>query len=258
MCGERRIRWYGCGQTSCAQPGCRDTIKGKRGKRVFERLGALEDAPWAVIVLTTPPPVRGAILDRGARKGLEQAARKLAVRFVRIHAFHGVPVALGGVSLFHPCGEDESEWAPHFNVIIPLLGLLDDGDTRKGRYQLPESALDWLRAEWEGVLRDRFGYDGASNVFYEYRLTDERKAHAARYFGRGFPGWAAQLQRPRYFGTLRRSVSPLQGCEPTRWPFDPRRCSRCGTLNAWRTIGVSLDGGLTWTSHGPPKTGGMP
>lgn len=243
-CGTRRVRWYGCGRPTCNQPGCVNHVSSKRARRIYDRLGALEDAPWGVVVLTLPVDAQRAAADTRTRKRLERAACMIVVEWLARWSFRAraSAVGLGGVCLFHPVGEDGEEWHPHWNVLVPLRGL-GQGGVLDGRWKLPAAALDDLRARWLSAINRVCGTDATTvQVFYEFRRGRWKKYHAARYFGRHFPGWSKFL-RPRYFGLLAGKVS-LPGHEPCEWPRPERRCGRCG--GHWRTIATWDEATKAW------------
>jgi len=248
-CGKRRKRWYGCHSPRCTRPGCRQSVATSRGKRIYERLGALEAVPWVAVVLTLPPGPREASIRPEERLELRREAWRVVAAWVAWWCFRGAvkPGELGGVVLFHPCGEDPERWAPHFNVLIPLQALRPSGSTRKGRYHEASDiafrlAIEDLRGRWAKVCR-AYGYVGmhAVQIRYEARPTQEARIHAARYFGRGFAEWAPGLQRPTYYGTLR-ALRALPGGEPEAWPFSPGRCE-CG--GDWVSI-AAMDANGVW------------
>lgn len=230
-CGHEVWKWHGCGKSTCEQPGCRKATTKRRAKRLFERLGLLEEAPWGIVVLTLPEELWTAARRPSVFRKLARAAVDTArTWFTRWH-FGGSSVQLGGALTAHPCRQNEEVWSPHFNVLVPLIGLLDDGAARRGRYKVPPEALDHLRELWTDVLREH-GWEPRwqPQVFYEFRLEVERKLHSARYFGRSFPMWSNWTQRISYWGILRRGTSPLEGAEPVRWPKPDALCLcvKCG------------------------------
>lgn len=252
-CGNRRVRWHGCHSPKCTQDGCRTAVASARGKRVYERLGVLEAVPWAAVVLTLPDGPREHARTRQGRQELRKAAWRVVSSWIAWWCFHNdvAPNELGGVALFHPCGEDEDRWGPHLNFMVPLRALRPDGNTRNGRWKVPPLALHDLRARWAAVCRAH-GFVGmhAVQVHYAPRVGQHQRVHAARYYGRGFPGWAAELSRPVYYGTLR-CLRQLAGGEPERWPLQSKRCELCG--GTWTTIAVEGPAGWIYNAGcGPP------
>jgi len=204
-------------------------------------------------VLTVPPGPREACTEPEARTALRKEAWRVVSAWVAWWGFHNDvdPGELGGAALFHPCGEDEGAWHPHFNFLVPLRALRRGGTTRDGRWKLPPLALHDLRARWAKVCRAwGFSQMYAVQVRYSPRVGHNQRLHAARYYGRGFPGWSAEIQRPVYYGILR-SLRQLPGGEPERWPPESKVCDRCGGW--WRTIAVEGPAGWVYNAGcGPP------
>ena len=258
-CGRRRVRWCGCGKVNCEQPGCRKRYSTQRGKRIAKRLGRLGALPWVVLVLTTPLETRGALLGRVALRRVRRAIVEMVSDWAVRWMFHGVPVRIGGCVTMHPEGDETpGRWAPHWNVLIPSLGFLDDGAEREGRWHVPVSALEDLRYRWGRILEGYgFAWDCAPQVFVEHRHELGQKYHAARYFGRSFPAWQKHAQAVSYFGTLagKSPAISVRHALPVE-ELDPSNEVRCPCGGWYNTIAIAGPNG-EWVpvGAGPPPCG---
>lgn len=242
-CGHDRWRWQGCGKSSCAHEGCRAKVSGRRAHRAWDKLDTFEGEPWGVVVLTIPDAVRETLKLNSCHAAVRRAAVDVVTAWARRWCFHGVDVRLGGAIVAHPCGDVETIWAPHFNVLFGLVGVTDDGAIRVGRFKVPLEALDNLRHEWGCVLVD-LGWSATCSpqVFYEWRADPSRKRHALRYFLRSFPTWAAWTHRVFWWGLLAANVGwRMPGHEPTPWndtkPVPAGLCVKCrGSTRTMETV----------------------
>ena len=179
-----------------------------------------------VAVLTLPAPHRRLARDRATLQSMKRSAVDCARAWAVAWAWHGADVEVAGFCVIHPEG-DVGGWAPHFNIILPSIALdRKDGRNRRGRWHLPKSALDDLRARWERAL-EKFSPLPFCHVqvFYEHRHTIAQKMHSVHYFCRHFPAWQGWAQAVSWFGylRLRAELEP----EEYRPPF---RCQCGGTF----------------------------
>lgn len=256
-CGHERVRWIGCGKASCDQPGCRRKYSTQRGRRIGRRLGRLGAATWVVVVLTTPAEVREALADPLELVKARKAAVDVVTAWAIAWMFHGVQLRVGGCVTVHPDGDrSPGTWAPHFNVLLPAVGVLDDGAVRVGRWHVPKRALDDLRDRW-GVVLERWGFrhECFPQVHVQHAHEPGKKVHAARYFGRHFPAWHRKVQTVTYFGLLAGKIDlPI---EPEQLDDDSDdfanvRCRECGSW--YTTIAVQgNDGEWIPVGVGPPE-----
>ena len=182
-------------------------------------------------MLTVPSELRAVV-------GLVQATalRPMIAQLVADWAREWWKVRIGVVVCFHPTGDEckgcgwkkgegiegdalgvggccpscgaPAPWLPHFDLLVPLLGIAtellsvaDDGQLvvagtlRKIHYKLPPGALRDLRARWSTLIAavaDAAGVvlqDGAV-LHYCYRRTARKKLHRFGYSARPFPAFA--------------------------------------------------------------------
>lgn len=236
-CGTDRWEWRGCGRPNCGHPGCQRSASGRRARRFYERLGRLEDVGWGTVVLTLPPDLHAVAARRSVLRYLADLAWSVVEAWAVAWCWRGAAVRIGGAVTVHPAGDsDPEEWFPHFNVIFPVVGVLDDGGWRKGRWHLPVEAIRDLRVRWRWALVQA-GWSGPPGswvqVHYRHRPSDRARRHASRYFPRRFPGWATWTQAVTYRGLLRDARWYPEGGDPLRWEdgeekAQKHRCPRCG------------------------------
>lgn len=208
--------------------------------------------PWAVLVLPYVPRARPLL----ARAPVLAAARARAWKMVEriILESEGLDPRkwwLGAKSCDHPEGDVEEEgrvWKPHHNFLWPTVafgkGPGREGERQTLRFHLRPETLRQLRQGWAAVQnqillaaeQNPIRY-GQANVFYEFREEPEKKAHAARYFFRGFPKWPGKAQRVSGFGAF--------GCQvikklnethaPASQEHDPALCWVCGEVVVYET-----------------------
>lgn len=192
---------WGCGRRNCVQDACRESVTMQRARRLWRVMGACGETAWGVVVLTVPGELRGRVNGATMARWRRDVWR-LVRDWARDWQWCDVRVSVGGAVVVHPCGEDEERWAPHFNVLYPLVGLYR-GRWRYAKVMVDRAALDDLRRRWKGYLRT-WGWRGTCQpqVKYEYRGSRRRRRHAARYFARGFPMWQGWTHRVVYYGVL--------------------------------------------------------
>lgn len=133
-----------CARLDCAT--CYPHLKARRGRRLYSRFGKV---PLGAFVFTLPRELRATV-------GLEQAAelRRMLAELVQGWAFDRWRVRIGVVVCFHPTGDRcarcgwsrrskgdgepigvtgkcprcsaPAQWEPHFDVLVPLLGIAQD------------------------------------------------------------------------------------------------------------------------------------
>lgn len=260
---SKAIRWMGCGRNQCEHEGCQRAAKRRRGKRVHFRLGELEDVAWGQVMLTLPAELWTAARSRRTLGQLARLAWAVTAAWLARWAFHGRTSALGGAVCSHPARDASGPdvWSPHFHVLVPLRGLLDDGATVDGRWKVPKLALDDLRERWTAALRP-WGWAGGGEVRVHYapKVNPEQRAVAASYCARPFPLWLPWTQTIRYCGILRRGLG-LDGIERPPWPFNQRwtgRCEVCGGRMILVAEGDSVQGWDSWGEHGHVRSTSPP
>lgn len=189
-------------------------------RRAFRHLAGI---PWAVFVWTLPAELR-ALCTGNRLRAFRKAAGEMSLEVLQRHG--AGDAQFYGRSWLHPVGdaklpgevgegesesEDGTAYAPHENVIVPLVGYRD-GRGHRLKPLLPKSWLGaegWVAERWRERLVRVFGRwwsEGPAptcNWFFEYRDTPEKQKHALRYFARVFPAWAHHPKvplRPRAFG----------------------------------------------------------
>lgn len=196
-----------CDRRDCGP--CYERVRRKKAKAAKEALG---QAPVGTIVCTFPSEWRPYVTPRVLRAFTPVFREAGRAWFKTV-----MGVDMGGRGHWHPCGDspepdefgcsDSHEWAPHWNMVFPLLGpqrhhLLGPKLVRTAKH-VPEEALDLLRAVYAVVLQEVFEflkgeYPGemdclppgyTANAHYNYRPTAEKVSHALDYFLRHFPGW---------------------------------------------------------------------
>jgi hypothetical protein len=200
-------------------------------------MGCFEAEPWGAVVLTLPSECWDAAGDPRVLAELCKRAVAVVERWARAWLFHGVPVRLGGFVASHPCGDDPRRWQPHVNVVFGIVGLTDHGAPRRGRWLIPRNEFQGraraaLEHLWRAELVDLGWTPGpyTIQVHYRPRVFPAQRLHAARYYGRTFPHWAAWTHRIRYWGLVREKWQP-EGCEPEPRPSEkrtPHVCTKCG------------------------------
>lgn len=191
-------------------------------------------------MLTIPSVLRPVV-------GLDQASalRPMVAQLVQEWARDTWKVRVGLIVCFHPTGDtcarcgwskgeapdgdalgvggccprcaEPAPWIPHFDVLIPLLGIAtellsvaDDGHLvvagtlRKIHFKIPGPALRDLRRRWSAMLLEvarAAGLEldgptldvmlgGRAGVHYSYRRTQRKKLHRFGYSMRPFPAFA--------------------------------------------------------------------
>jgi hypothetical protein len=146
---------------------------------------------------------------------------------------------IGAGEWFHPCGDDESEFVPHLNFIVPLVAVsgspeaeICKTDELKNWYS--EYELYWLRVKWRTVLENHYQIriNQSVNINYQYVSGTKQKMHRLRYYCRTFPGWGSIARYTRWFGFL----STRNWCfyclifECREKPFSRVICVICGRV----------------------------
>jgi hypothetical protein len=185
--------------------------------------------PWYVLTFPFADELRDALRDRKLLNAVRAAALRLLEAVVL--ADNGIDadeLALGVLEVTHPEGDRSpsvwaapdlvrkaesavtGEWKPHLNFLFPLLaaelrttiGIVHLARRRRLRWTLTKRALALLRLGFgllqEAVKRAPLGRSAV--VYGEFRSQPEHKAHAIKYFARGFPAWSADAQRVRWYG----------------------------------------------------------
>ena len=229
----RQAAYEGCERQNCERPGCQKGATWKRAKRAWQVLGRLGYAPWAVLVLTLPPSLWGLASTPAGLRDLRGLAYRFASGWLTRWAWRGRSYRLGAHVVPHPTGENQEKHQPHFNVLMPLVGLDAEGKSHPGRYHLPREALQQLPFEWAAYLarHTESNLEGAVQARYEFRdaLDVTKKTHAVRYFFRTFTSWKAWMQKPQAYGILARGGIPAD-VEPELPPPQERvrTCPHCG------------------------------
>ena len=185
--------------------------QGTARKGISIGFDAFGDVPIGIIITTLPAELRELCVGRSLslyRNAANQLVRELVDRM----GAKGAPFFQR--SWFHPVGEpamppelgsqdetiniDGTEYKPHENILFPLA-VLRYGKVRRLSVFVPREWLgagNWLCVRWRELLVECFGQwwpEGEPapnvNVHYAYRQTVEKKAFAAKYFARPFPGW---------------------------------------------------------------------
>ena len=215
-----------CKSLDCAT--CYPSVKKRRGLRVAESFGGVAQG---FAVFTIPYELRRVV---GPKQALDLRAKlaQLVIAWVERHW----GARAGCVIAFHPagdrctaCGHKEPRdsqranvqggcpecgapptWLPHYDVLIPLLGIRGGAPYRLP-YPVPHDALADLKSRWADMLlgivavsgvtlRDRTadmlcGADGMRRSVVDYRYApsgaNKRILHRYRYSLRPFPAWSA-------------------------------------------------------------------
>ena len=235
-CREVSSSWRGCGDADCTQPGCQKKRATRRARRAWDRLAGVGPAPWASVVLTLPPAARSWASTLARLGWIRQRASAEVAEWIRVWSFAGRDVRTGGFSVWHPEGDTApGSWAPHMNVVVPLVGLAPDGRTIRGRFKLPPKALDDLRRRWGAVLAEAVeDVRSVPHVHYSFRTDGAKKRHLLRYVLRSFPGWDARVIRVVWWGKLARRWM-LLGEEPEPYGEERKQgeCRKCGSYGIW-------------------------
>lgn len=219
QCGQGHTghRWVRCARADCAT--CQEYTSERRGKRLARRFGGVS---CAHIVLTLPPVLVDLV-------GVEQipALRRAAADTLRAWYELTTECDVGVIVGTHPGGDETPGWRPHFDCVVPLLGLSRWSPEHPQNVELPyfrsERDLDLLRALWLGVCLRALRFAGvppeqalhAPNVWYGFALdhSPDQVEHHYRYAARPFPTWAAggswpaTLSRARAYGLCSRPTS---------------------------------------------------
>ncbi len=232
-----------CTKLDCAT--CYPRVARRRGQRAYGQIGG---AALGAFVFTVPYELRAVV-------GLEQAKelRRQLVAVVKSWAADRWGAAVGFRVAFHPSGDrcaacssragrgkriDRAKtgakkapawltgkcqrcgappsWLPHFDVLIPMVGLRN-GQPIRLPFQLQPQDLADVKRRWSAVilkvaaasgaqLRDRTRdllTEGRAIVHYTFRTKTRQKRHRLRYSLRPFPAWARTLGRslaPQSYG----------------------------------------------------------
>ena len=231
---EGRVTPRLCGRQACESS--RDANDRERARDVWDGTGDVpvgmrhllrEGVALGVFVFPLPYELRR--LCQGELVGLVRAqAWEMSVEVMERHG-GGPGLRLWGREYLHPVGEpalpragepepdaaelDGTDYKPHSNVLVPLVGLTAAGTLWRGRPMLPPSWMGkrgWVMARWRERLVSVFGQwwpEGEEPPevvwWYEPREGAEEQGHALRYFARVFPAWAGRKSvsvRPRARG----------------------------------------------------------
>ncbi len=234
----------GCGRVGC--PYCAVPAALGRSRRLYRSMGGV---PLGVFVVTLPsgwnehlsaPLAReierrvwGVIEDHYGALGVRVGARQYwhpcgdrCASCGKVPKEHGARFSLGEIGQCELCGAAAHPHA-HLNFLVPLAGAVQGragwtGEVTRLRYQLTReqlAAFSAALASTLGELAKGLGLpDYTPQFFYEFRVEQEKRRHALRYFARPFPAWSAALKA---IGTGR------------RWGLAAARASE--EADAWRS-----------------------
>ncbi len=219
-----------CHRANCTCPGCMARLRSRRARPIFKRLREIDPlnkrmVPILSFLFTLPEEVRDRLTPPVSR-----VLRRRAIDIVRrvLSAHVGTcGFSLGGVSCWHPHGNDPIKWQPHLNLILPTLAF-QGTDRLYIRSWLPIAALQQLREEWGRLLAQKLnwippgGDPSKCVVTVKYFGRQKKIKRVVKYLFRNWPNNHGVWRKTVYFGywaPRNRRIAP---------PYLIQRCSERG------------------------------
>lgn len=176
-----------CGKIQCKASV--DFVGNKRSKRVWNGNSRKEDiglrhlggVPFGYFVITCPKEYQYLLASKEGVLKFRKLAADIAIWAVKNNGLRkGSKVY--AVSQSHACGdEDPDEYFFHENIIIPLIGINDEGKISNARHYLSRVMLERVREMIRDRFNEEFGVIIEPNFHYSVAVEEGKKRHLVKY-----------------------------------------------------------------------------